>query len=223
MPKTSTGPITAHDPSRTLNLLSLIAQMGGAPVAAALQESFLGTDLSMADRNYLSAGALVGKNGTWEEGLPHWCKDQVHAERRDLVLGRMPGHRVAPTDITNALYANSMAAPLQSQYAEIYLWATCHVLARKEGISFEEMRGRFGPNAAGSNHKICRNDDAFLSPQGEFSSHYAEFASDLRRRLERIGEVNRRAADKAVAKARKGRKPPRAANDAEAAPTEDAA
>ena len=88
------------------------------------------------DRRYL-AGPLVVGDSAWGVDTPAWLRVAVRSARLGLVLAGEHDH-ASEEEAVAYLMAASLAAPLRSDWAEIYFWVAARVLARWGQIGQEE-------------------------------------------------------------------------------------
>ncbi len=122
--------------------LTYLGQIGRLPAAE--------QHWTASDRRYL-AGPLIVGDPAWGGDTPAWLRDAVRIARLGLVLAGEHDHAAeeeavayltpAPAPVgaaAGAGVAASLAAPLRSDWAEIYFWVAARVLARWGQIGQEE-------------------------------------------------------------------------------------
>lgn len=198
------------DPSFESRLVSAAALgLVPRPVLAALLTVFAPERLSADDRKFLE-GPLVVHQSSWNDTRPVWIMEQVSAERVGIVLGTTPQYIIGPTEMLAVMYGASLDAPLDRDYADLYLWAGANATARKWSRDIEAVWAMFGMAPI--------EDRDVLLPSGRLYHVYRPLAEDVRRRViaqqgdrDRVERSDARAARQAAA--------PRAAAPATAAKT----
>lgn len=114
-------------------------------------------------------------------------------ERLEILLGLLPGHRISPTEIVLVMHNATMAAPLQHEAAEMYLWAGNHAIRRR-------MRGEPEEEIAARLVECHASDRDFLEPNGRYHMGYCSLAAEIRRKVVAHDKTRREAAIKAAPK-----------------------
>lgn len=130
-----------------------------------------GIQLDADTKRYLRAPVLC-HHSDWTQDVPAIFFTQARKERFAIVLGAMPGI-VGPSEIAIILFAASLCAPLQHDYAELYFWAGGHAMKGQQRPP-EEIWSAIGVTLA---------DSDVLDPRGRLYQTYTRFAHDLRSRL----------------------------------------
>ena len=83
---------------------------------------------------------LVVGNASWADTIPQWLLDEVKAERMVLGLASIVKliTKVGDAEVLVFLMTSSLRAPLNHNYAEIYIYLTSKVM-RKRGVELEDF------------------------------------------------------------------------------------
>lgn len=154
-------------------MLSVLAGVGlpGSIVSTLLEMG--GAKMSLDDGRFLRGPIIVHKN-EWMQDIPKWMFDQVRSERTEIALGRlkMP---VGPTEIACVMYPATMAAPLQHDVTELYLWASTNASARHYGKPVAEYWQKLGREPI--------TDDEVIRPDGRLFHQYSGLAREIRHKV----------------------------------------
>lgn len=165
----------------------------------AFAEVFAPGLLTLDDSRYLRGPVVVHQNG-WTETLPDWLPAMVAIERSEIVFAETSRYIVGPAEIAAVMYPATMAAPLYSDHADLYIWATIKAHSRRKAISSDDAHREL----LGS-YPIT--DAAVLEPRGRLFETYRRMAQDIRRRV--IAAQTER--DRATARQNKAEQPAQSA------------
>jgi len=106
---------------------------------------------------------------------------------------------VGPTEIAAVMYPAMLEAPPRSEHADLYVWATAHAMARKNGTSLAEFYKTMGMRPI--------EDSEVLDRRGRLHDAYRRLSEDIRRKViraqaERERDGKRAAAEEAAAQPR---------------------
>jgi hypothetical protein len=165
--------------------LPIIAMAAMAPgLAAAMIEAFTLVPLSADDKRYLHSPILVHEAGGWGAAhIPDWMPPQIRAERVEIILGLQPRWLVGPTEIVAVMHAATLAAPLQREPSDLYVWATVQAMARKLGKPPEHVWETIRP--VGSNEPAIP-DEEVLAPRGRLYMTYLGLSQEIRRKTGKV-------------------------------------
>lgn len=149
----------------------LLERTGDIEQAIAYIEGF-GIRLDADTKHYLRAPVLCHKSD-WTADAPAFLFTQARRERIAIVLGAMPG-MVGPSEITVILFAASLCAPLQREYAELYFWAAGHAM---KGHQLE-------PHQVWEKIGVEISDADILEPRGRLNQTYKHIAQEIRSKLQ---------------------------------------
>lgn len=189
-------PMSTQELERLAPQLALMASLG-PPIAAAMIEVFDVVPLSAADKRYLVAPIVVHEASGWGAGdIPTWAPPQIRMERAEIILGVRPTWLVGPTEIMAAMFAATMAAPLERDASELYIWASIHAMARQTGRPLEDLWAvvRVG-------NEPPTDDATVLGPSGRLHHVYVDIAREIRRKVDRVQQEQDRTAKRAAATA----------------------
>ena len=144
-------------------------------IVAMVSEAFTPDRLSLDDRRFL-AGPLIVHQNSWTETLPEWLNDAVSAERIGIVYGVTPRYIVGPAEIAAVMYPATMQAPMHSEYADLYLWATINAHAKKHDLNPRTLFGEL------LNMRPI-DDDEVLERGGRLHETYRRLSEDIRRKV----------------------------------------
>lgn len=169
--------------ANVIAMLSAMAGMGAHPVVIEALAQFAGeTQMTLAQKRYLYGPLVIHSDtGGFAAGLPEWARPQVQAERTEIVFGEMSEDPkpwiVGPTEIMAVMYGAALAAPMQPEYANLYLWASCHAAARHRGTTFEEIAGIIG--------EVPTDDQVLEGRRGVYGLRevHRRITHDVRRRV----------------------------------------
>jgi hypothetical protein len=160
----------------TSTMIAALADLGCSKhVLAAL--------LSMMDKVHpdhirFLTGPVVQHRSSWAESTPQWLYGAAIADRVRIILEeharRVTGWQVGPAELVAVMYPATMDAPMQMEYADIYLWAAAQANARHFGKSVAEVWSQVGEPVA---------DRTILGPAGRYHHHYRQLCSDIRQRI----------------------------------------
>jgi hypothetical protein len=161
----------------------------------AFAEVFAPGLLTLDDSRYLRGPVVVHQNG-WTETLPDWLPAMVSIERAEIVFAETSRYIVGPAEIAAVMYPATMAAPMYSDYADLYIWATVKAHSRRKAISSHDaFRELLGSDPI--------TDASVLEPRGRLFETYRYLAQDIRRRV--IAAQTER--DRATARQNKAEQP----------------
>lgn len=147
-------------------MLTVLADLGMSKhVLAAL----LGLDRVHPDHTRFLTGPIVQHQSPWASSTPEWLYQAVISDRVRIILDEhesgQPGWRVGPAELAAVIYPASLEAPLQTEYAELYMWATARAYARHKDKPLDEVWQALGGDPVpdsrydkpGSHHYQCYN------------------------------------------------------------------
>lgn len=91
--------------------------------------------------------------------------------------GKKEGWRVGHAELTSVIYPLTMDAPMNHEYAQIYLWASMNASAKKHGWSIKE-----GWKNLGMADYLVRDEDV-VKPSVRYYYDYQRICSDIRRKV----------------------------------------
>lgn len=178
-------------PEVNVKLLAALAETGLSRNALIAMLDLAGIKLG-ADHRHFLAGPIVQRKNGWEADTPRWLYDAIPAERLAIVLddhahGR-PGWQIGPAELATALYPYSLEAPMREPVSELYLWASGHAVAARDGVSPDVIRQKID----------FVSDGEVLGPAGRYFHDHQRIVGDIRRTVirhqkERARDVRRQA------------------------------
>jgi hypothetical protein len=197
----------AADVAQMRKRLIAMGSMGMNRAAlCAFAEVFAPGLLTLDDSRYLRGPVVVHQNG-WTETLPDWLPAMVSIERAEIVFAETSRSIVGPAEIAAVMYPATMAAPMYSDYADLYIWATVKAHSRRKAISSDDAFRELGSDPI--------TDASVLEPRGRLFETFRYLAQDIRRRVI-AAQTERDRADARQAKAQKPVKPANPARTVEA-------
>jgi hypothetical protein len=113
-------------------MIAALADIGCGKQMLAAMLSF-GDDVHPDHMGFLT-GPVVQHASPWAESTPAWLYQAAIGDRVRIIADeharRTVGWQVGPAELTAVMYPATMDAPMQMEYADIYLWAAAQTGAR---------------------------------------------------------------------------------------------
>jgi len=160
----------------TAAMLTALADIGcNKHVIAALLDPF---KLKPDHQRFLT-GPVIQHRSQWADTTPPWLYQAITGDRLRIILDEhargVTGWHVGPAEITAVMYPATMDAPMQMEWADIYLWASAQASARHYRKTVDEIWSGIGGAPV--------PDSAVAKPGGRYYQDYRHLCSDIRRRV----------------------------------------
>jgi hypothetical protein len=159
---------------RTRQLLAAIAGIGLGNDFVAMLASFGDVKLD-ADAVRFLTGPVIVHGNAWQDTVPKWLIQQVRGERAEIVFGLAPWPIVGPSEFTAVMMPATMEHPLHNDIVEVYLWASCHAVAKHKGVTPEEIAKQL-------DHRLL-DDSEVIERSGRYWQDYSGLAYEIRRKV----------------------------------------
>lgn len=157
-------------------MLVRLAELGAPKTLIA---AFLEMDRVHRDHLRYLLGPVVQHQSDWRDATPSWLYAAVTAGRLRVILAERAegciGWQVAPEEITACLYPATMDAPMRSEYADLYLWASAQANARHLDKPLYEVWRMLGHDPL--------PDRMFTKECGGYHHLYRDLCRDIRSRV----------------------------------------
>lgn len=154
---------------------------------AAVTTAFTPERLSADERRFLE-GPFVVHQSAWNETRPKWLEDIAAGERVAIALGCAPaGMIIGPAELAMVMYGASLDAPMRSDCADLYMWATCNAVAKRDNKPVAEVFADVGM-------KPIEDEQVLGGGYSQIAHTYRELAHEIRRKVIRAQQERERAA-----------------------------
>ena len=171
-------------------MLGLMAELGMPREAVAQLAEFGGIEFDLKDRDFF-AGPIILHQSQWMSSVPEWAFDQIGAERMDILTGKLEC-AVGPTEIMAVMYPATMDAPMEYALSRVYLWASCHAMARWKNTTFDAIRDNFYDG-----DPDFPTDEMMFDGRSQENFHYRQIVHAIRTKVTAAGAERRKAAARA--------------------------
>ena len=160
----SSGGIT----EKMQRMIKIMLKAGMSPKAiAALLEL---TGLCKEHKQYFGA-PIISSDSLWHDAIPAWLKLAIYHERLEIICNEHNRNEIGIyagyPDAVAVLMSASLAAPLNSEWTDIYTWVGREVSIKYNGKSRENFKG------------VCEKDELSNYEKGELNGLLA----DIRRKV----------------------------------------
>lgn len=162
--ESSSGSIT----EKMQMMIKIMLKTGMSPKAiAALLEL---TSLRKEHKQYFGA-PIICSDSLWHDTIPAWLKLAIYQERLEIICNEHNKQEIGIyagyPDAVAVLMAASLAAPLNSEWCDIYTWLGREVTVKYQGKSRDDFKG------------VCEKDELSNYEKGELN----ELLADIRRKV----------------------------------------
>lgn len=149
-------------------MIKIMLKTGMSPKAiAALLEL---TSLRKEHKQYFGA-PIISSDSLWHDAIPAWLKLAIYQERLEIICNEHNRNEIGMyagyPDAVAILMSASLAAPLNSEWTEIYTWVGREVSIKYNGKSNADFKG------------ICEKAELSNYEKGELNGLLA----DIRRKV----------------------------------------
>lgn len=149
-------------------MIKIMLKTGMSPKAiAALLEL---TGLRKEHKQYFGA-PIISSDSLWHDAIPAWLKLAIYQERLEIICTEHKRNEIGIyagySDAVAVLMSASLAAPLNSEWCDIYTWVGREVSIKYNGKSKADFKG------------ICEKDELSNYEKGELNGLLA----DIRRKV----------------------------------------
>jgi len=157
-------------------MLVRLAELGAPKTLIA---AFLEMDRAHRDHLRYLLGPVVQHQSDWCDTTPSWLYSAITSGRLRIILAERAqgqiGWQVAPEEITACLYPATMDAPMRSDYADLYLWASAQANARHLDKPLYEVWNMLGQDPL--------PDRMFTKECGRYHRVYRDICREIRSRV----------------------------------------
>jgi len=187
---------TEQDLAQSTRLADSTAGMLGALADMGCSKHVIAALLSMMDKVHpdhirFLTGPVVQHASGWVETTPAWLYQAAIGDRVRIIVDEhargVRGWEVGPAELTAVMYPATMDAPMQREYADIYLWAAARANARHTGKTVDDIWSAIGEPV---------EDRHIVDVSGRCHYLYHQLCSDVRRCvIKAAGAASRPASD----------------------------